>query len=166
MTRWFDVLRLRARSLFHGTAADSSLHDEIQLHLQEQIDDYVAGGMTRGEARETALRDFGPIARIEEECRDTRRVNFINNLTQDLRYTFRSLRRQPLLVLAATVSIAVAVGANTPVFSLASELLFATPSAKQADRLVRIQVNGNSHVSYRQWRTLDESHALNGVAGY
>lgn len=80
------------------------------------------------------MRDFGPVARIEEECRDTRRVSFLSNLGQDLRYTFRTLRRQPLLVLAATVSIAVAAGANTTIFSFASELLFATPSAKDADR--------------------------------
>ncbi len=166
MTRWFDVFRLRARSLFRGTAVESSLRDELQLHLDEQIDEYVAGGMTRAEARKAALRNFGPVARIEEECRDTRRVSFVSSLSQDLRYTARSLRHQPLLVFAATVSIAVAVGANTTIFSLASELLFATPSAKDADRLVRIQVNGNSHVSYRQWRTLEESHALNGVAGY
>ena len=166
MTRWLDLLRLRARSLFRGTAVDSSMRNEIQLHLEEQIHEYVAGGMTRAEAKETALRDFGPVARIEEECRDTRGVSFISNLAQDLRYTFRSLRRQPLLVLAATVSIAVAVGANTTIFSLASELLFGMPSAKDASRLVRIRINGNSHVSYRQWHVLEESRALNGVAGF
>jgi len=166
MARWFDRFRLRLRSLFRGAAADASLRRELQLHLDEQIDEYVAAGMTRVEAREAALREFGPIARIEEECRDTRRVNVLSNLAQDLRYTLRSLRRQPLLVLAATVSIAVAVGANTTIFSLASELLFATPSAKDPDRLVRIRVNGNSHVSYRQWQALEESQALGGLAGY
>ncbi len=166
MPRWCDRLRLRTRSLFRSTAVDASMRDELQLHLDEQIDEYVAGGMTRDEARRAALRDFGPVAAIEEECRDARRVQVLSNLLQDLRYTFRSLRRQPLLVLAATVSIAVAVGANTTIFSLASELLFATPSAKDAGRLVRIRINGNSHVSYRQWRLLDESHALNSLAGY
>ncbi len=166
MARWFDLLRLRARSLFRGTAVDSSMRNEIQLHLEEQIDEYVADGMSRAEAKETALREFGPIVRIEEECRDTRGVSFISNLAQDLRYTLRSLRRQPLLVLAATVSIAVAVGANTTIFSLASGLLFGMPSAKDASRLVRIRINGNSHVSYRQWHVLEDSRALNGVAGF
>ena len=166
MPRWFDRLYLRTRSLFQGSAVDASLRDEIQLHLDEQINEYIAGGMTPTEARRAALRDFGPVARIEEECRDTRRVNVLSNLSQDLRYTFRSLRRQPMLVLAATVSIAVAVGANTTIFSLASELLFATPSARDAGRLVRIRISGGSHVSYRQWRLLEQSHALNGLAGY
>ncbi len=166
MPRWFDRLRLRTRSLFRSTAVDASMRDELRLHLDEQIDEYIARGMTRDDARRAALRDFGSVASIEEECRDARRVNVLNNLSQDLRYTFRSLCRQPLLVLAATVSIAVAVGANTTIFSLVSELLFATPSAKDADRLVRIRINESSHVSYRQWRLLAESRALNGLAGY
>jgi hypothetical protein len=93
-------------------------------------------------------------------------VAFVHNLLQDLGYTLRTLRHQPLLVLAATASIAVAVGANTTIFSLASELLFSTPTAKDPDRLVRIRINGSSHVSYRQWQTLEQSHALNGLAGY
>lgn len=166
MPRWFDRLRLRVRSLFSGTAVDASMRGELQLHLEEQIDEYIARGMTPVEAREAALRDFGSMARIEEECRDARRVNFVSNLSQDLRYTLRSLARQPLLVLAATVSIAVAVGANTTIFSLASSLLFAMPSAKDPSRLVSIRINGNSHVSYHQWQALDASHALKGLAGY
>ena len=88
MPRWFDRLRLRTRSVFHGSAVDASMRDELRLHLDEQIDEYVVGGMTRTEAREAALRDFGPVARIEEECRDARRVNVVSNLAQDLRYTF------------------------------------------------------------------------------
>jgi len=166
MARWFDRLRLRTRSLFRSSTVEASLRDELQLHLDQQIEEYVASGMTPAEARYAALRDFGPVARFAEECRDARRVNVLSNLSQDLRYTFRSLRRQPMLVLAATVSIAVAVGANTTIFSLASELLFATPSAKDADQLVRIRISGSSHVSYRQWQLLDQSHALNGLAGY
>ena len=142
MPRWFDRLRLRVLSLFSGTAVDASMRGELQLHLEEQIDEYIARGMTPVEAREAALRDFGSMARIEEECRDARRVNFVSNLSQDLRYTLRSLARQPLLVLAATVSIAVAVGANTTIFSLASSLLFAMPSAKDPSRPVRVVVLG------------------------
>ena len=166
MHRWFIRIRLRMRSLFRGAAVDASMRNELQVHLAEQIDEYISGGMTRDEAREAALRDFGPVTPIEEECRDARRVNVISNLAEDLRYTFRSLRRQPLLVLSATISIAIAIGANTTIFSLASELLCATPSASDPARLVRIRINGNSHVSYGQWQALEESHVLSGLAGY
>ena len=166
MPRWFDRLRLRARAVFRGTAVDRSLQRELQLHIDEQIDEHIAAGLTPADARAAAMREFGPMSRIEEECRDTRRVAFVHNFARDLRYTLRSLARQPLLLLAATVSIAVAVGANTTIFNLASELLFSMPSARDPERLVRIRMSGNSHVSYRQWQALQESGALSGLAGY
>ncbi len=166
MARWLDRLRLRAQSSFRSTAADRSLRDELQTHIEEEIAEHLAAGMTIADARAAAMREFGPVARIEEECRDTRRVAFVQNLARDLRYTLRSLRRQPLLVAASALSIAVAVGANTTIFNLALELLFSTPSARDAQRLVRIRMSGNSHASYREWQAVRESGALKDIAGY
>ena len=124
MRRWFDRASAAPRSLVpRRPTSIAALERELQLHLEEQIAENVAAGMSPAEARAAALRAFGPVAAIEEECRDTRRVAFVENLRQDLRYTLRSLARQPLLVAAATLSIAVAVGANTTIFSLATELL-------------------------------------------
>jgi putative ABC transport system permease protein len=166
MRRYLDRLLLRLRSLIHGRAVDRSLKSEIDLHIQEEIDANVAAGMTRSEARAAALRAFGPVARIEEECRDTRRVSFVEHLARDLRYTLRSLRHQPMLVAAATLSIAVAVGANTTIFNLATQLLLSTPSASKPEQLVVIRMGGGSHVSHRQWRDLDQSGALQALAGF
>jgi predicted permease len=166
MVRWIGRVRLRLRSLFRGAAVDSELQQEIREHLEEEIAANVEAGMTPAAARAAAVRAFGPVAVIEEQCRDTRRVAVIQNLAQDLRYTLRTLRHQPMLVLAATLSIAVAVGANTTIFSLASELLFATPTASRPDRLVNIRSGLGSHVSYRQWQDLEQSGALAGLAGY
>jgi predicted permease len=166
MRRWIDRARLRLRSLVRGSDVDAALQREIRQHVEAQIAENVAAGMSPAEARTAAMRAFGPIARIEEECRDTRRVAFVQNLAQDLRYTLRSLARQPLLVAAATISIAVAVGANSTIFSLASELLLSEPSARRPDQLVRIRMSGGSHVSYRQWKALREAGALQDLAGY
>ena len=88
MTRVLDVLRLRLRSIFRGGKVDRSLRDEIELHLQEQIDEYIAAGMNAREARAAALRSFGPVAPIEEQCRDTRRTAFVEHLARDLGYAF------------------------------------------------------------------------------
>lgn len=166
MTRLLDRTWLRVRSLFRGSAADAALKDEIRVHLEEQIDEYVAAGMSPEEARTAALRAFGPMDAIEEHCRDTRRVAWVDSLLLDLRYTLRSLARQPMLLAVSTLSIAVAVGANTTIFSLATGLMFAAPDGRQPDRLVHIRIGGRSHVSHRQWRDLDESGALAGLAGF
>ena len=166
MSRTIDKIRLRLASLFRAGTAEQSLKQEIALHLQEQIDEHVAAGMTPAEARAAALRAFGSPGLIEEQCRDTRRIAFVEHLLQDLRYTLRSLVRQPLLLAAAVLSIGVAIAANTTIFSLASQLLFATPSAVRPDRLVHIRLGGGSHVSHRQWRALEERQALGGLTGF
>jgi putative ABC transport system permease protein len=166
MARLLDRLRLRLRSLFRASAVEDSLKSEIRLHLQEEIDHNVAAGMSPAEARAAALRAFGPIVPIEEECRDTRRVAIVEHAMQDLRYALRSVVRQPVLVAAATLSIAVAVGANAVVFGLATELLVATPTTSRPEQLVHIRLGNGSHVSHKQWQDLDESGALAGLAGY
>jgi predicted permease len=166
MWRTIDKLRLRFWSIFRGRVVDAALKGEIRVHLEEAIDENIAAGMSPAEARAAALRAFGPVAVIEEQCRDTRRTAVVETWTQDLRYSLRSLVRQPMLLLAAVVSIAVAVGANTTIFSLASELLFAMPSADRPHELVHIQMGGGSHVSHLQWRHLEESGALGGLTGF
>jgi putative ABC transport system permease protein len=164
--RWFDRLALRLRSLTRGHDLDTALLGEIRHHIDEQTAENIASGMNPREARAAALRAFGPAARFEEECRDARRVTFFSNLLQDLRYALRSLAHQPLLLLTATLSIAVAVSANATIFNLADEFLLSMPTAYRADRLVHIRIGGNSHVSYRQWKDLNDSGALAGIAGH
>jgi putative ABC transport system permease protein len=166
MFRTIDKLRLRLASLFRAGKVERSLKQEIEVHLQEQIDENLAAGMPPGEARAAALRAFGPLSVIEEQCRDTRRVAFVEHLALDLRYTLRTLVHQPMLLAAAVLSIGVAIAANTTIFNLASQLLFATPSAHRPDRLVHIWIGGGSHVSHRQWRALEERRALDGLTGF
>ncbi len=91
---------------------------------------------------------------------------FLDNLGRDLRYTRRSLFRQPLLVTAAALSIGVAVAANAVIFGLANDLLLSAPSARQPEQLAYLRTANSSHVSYPQWSELNESGALAGIAGY
>ena len=166
MRRTLDRIALRLRSLFRGRDVDRAMKAEILVHLEEQIDENIAAGMTPAEARRAALRAFGHVDAVEERCRDTRRVAFAEHLWLDLRYSFRSLVAQPLLLVAAAASIAVAIGANTTIFGLATSLLMVTPTARDADRLVHIRMRSGSHVSYREWRDLSDSGALAGVIGF
>jgi len=166
MPRAIDKFRLRLLSVFRSRQVEQSLKHELEVHLQEQIDENLAAGMAPDQARAAALRAFGPVSLIEEQCRDTRRVSFVEHLALDLRYTLRSLVHQPMLLAAAVLSIGLAIAANTTIFSLGSQFLFATPSAYRADRLVHIWIAGGSHVSHRQWRALEETGALDGLTGF
>ena len=123
MRRWIDRVRLRVRSLLRGSDVDAALQREIRQHLDERNrreprrrhERFREGANGRLDAR---LRSDGGIE--EELPRHPAALVSSRTWPADLRYTLRSLARQPLLVVAATISIAVAVGANTTIFSLAT----------------------------------------------
>jgi len=166
MRRLLDRLRLRLRSLLRRADVDEALRNEIRVHLEEEIDALIAGGMSPSGARAAARRAFGPMDLVQEQCRDTRRVAGAEHLLRDLRYSLRSLRGQPLLVAASVLSIAVAIGANTTIFSVATSLMFAMPSARAPEQLVHVRMGGGSHVSHQQWRDLSSSGVLAGLTGF
>jgi len=164
--RWMDVARSRVRSLFRGRRADAELDRELRAHLDHQVDELMSRGMPRDEAYRTAISTFGGVERIREESRDARGVSIVENIVRDLRYALRGLRREPMLLVAATVSIAVGAGGNLAVFSLAREFMFTAPDIRRPDEMVQFRVSHGSHASYQRWLDLQASDALGTIAGF
>jgi hypothetical protein len=77
--RWFYTLPLRLRALFGRKRLDQELKDELRDHLELQIKENLARGLSPEDARYSALRALGGAAQIEEQCRDARGVNIIEN---------------------------------------------------------------------------------------
>jgi hypothetical protein len=77
--RWLHKLPLRFRSLLVRRRVERELNDELRFHLEKQIEVKVARGMTAEEARYAALRELGGVEQIKEECRDMRRMSYIEN---------------------------------------------------------------------------------------
>ncbi|MGP0075920.1 MAG: ADOP family duplicated permease [Bryobacteraceae bacterium] len=121
--RWLHKLRLRFRSVSQRATVDRELEEEIRFHFDHQVEQNIAAGMDPVEARYAALRQFGPLTQHKDECRDARRIIMLENFWEDSRYALRNLRRDPFLALAATVTLAVCIGANTTVFSVANSIL-------------------------------------------
>src|SRR5437870_756649 len=137
--RWYYKLPLRLRSIFHKNRAELDLSEELQFHLQNQIDEYVAQGMNPKEARHTALRSLGGIEQAKEECRDARKVNLIENFLQDVRYGLRMLRRSPGFSILAILCLTLGIGANAAVFSWIEGILFRPyPAVAHQERLVAL----------------------------
>src|SRR5262249_15951084 len=88
--RMFDKARLRLRSLFRRPNLDSELDAELGFHIDQLMEENISSGMPPEEARRAAQRMIGGIAQYKEDCRDMRRVNFVEDLVQDVRYTIRS----------------------------------------------------------------------------
>jgi putative ABC transport system permease protein len=136
--RWYYKLPLRLRSLFRKDKAELDLSDELQFHLQNQIDEYVAQGMDPQEARHGAFRLLGGVEQVKEECRDAREVNFIDNFLQDGRFGLRMLRRSPVFALVACVTLALGIGATTSSFSVVRAVIFAPLPFRQPENLVHV----------------------------
>src|SRR5258708_18818631 len=132
-------VRLRLRSLFRNRQTEQELNDEFQFHLQNQIDEYIAQGMGREEARYAASRSLGGVEQLKEECREMRNVSFIENIFQDLHFGFRMLRRSPSFSIFAILCLMLGIGANAAVFSWIEGLLLRRfPGVAHQERLVAV----------------------------
>jgi hypothetical protein len=96
--RWYQRFFRRART-------ERQLDAELRFHLEQQIADYVATGMTPEEARRRARLEFGGLDQVKEECRDVGAARFIETLIQDLRYGLRQLRRNPGFTAVAVITL-------------------------------------------------------------
>ncbi|MEZ5316812.1 MAG: ADOP family duplicated permease [Vicinamibacterales bacterium] len=159
-------LRTGWRALRAGDRLDADLAREIDAHLQDLADEHVARGMSPADARRAAHQAFGSRAAAEEGSRDARGIAVLEHLARDLRYGWRGLVRQPMLLVAATASIALGVAANLSVYAVANDLLLSVPSAARPDELVHVRTGNGSHVSYAAWTSLEASGAVAGLAGY
>ena len=136
--RWLYTLPLRWRSLARRRQIERDLDDEIRDHLESQIEDLVTRGVPPPDAERIVRAHFGHVDLAKERCRETRHMNFVDALIQDLRYAARTLVRNPGFSAAAILTLALGIGANTAVFSLVDGILLSRLSYPAPDRLVSI----------------------------
>ena len=92
----FTRIRYWLRATVRRSAVERELRDEMQLHLDRQIDLLVARGMTRADARIAARREFGNVGVHQENARDIRPARWIDSVGADIRFAFRFFARKPL----------------------------------------------------------------------
>jgi putative ABC transport system permease protein len=136
--RWLKSTSHRFRSLFRKNAVERELDQELRFHLERQITENIAAGMTPQEARRKATREFGGVELMKEQCRDERRVNLIETLLLDIQYGARTLRKNPGFTFFAVVVLALGIAANTAIFSIADTVLLRPLPYRDAGRLVMV----------------------------
>ncbi|HKQ79500.1 MAG TPA: ABC transporter permease [Blastocatellia bacterium] len=131
-------LKLRLRALFFKSKMEVELDEEVRFHLEREIEENIARGMSPEEARYAALRSFGGIERVKEESRDERGIRLLDEVRQDLRYGVRMLLKSPNYALIAVISLALGIGANTAIFSVVNTLLLKALPYHDPDRIVLV----------------------------
>jgi len=139
LEEWFYSLPIRLRSFFRPNQVDQEMKGELREHLERQIAENIASGMSPHEARRSAMLSLGGITQIEQRCRDARGATLLQDLVQDLRYGFRQLCRSPGFSALAIVCLALGIGANTAVFGWLEGILFRPyPAVSHQERLLAL----------------------------
>ena len=128
------------RRLGHKPLVEKRLDSELHFHLEQQIADYIASGMSHAEARRRANLEFGNVEGIKEECREARWENRLELLLHDVQFALRGLRKNPRFALAAILALALGIGASTAMFSVIYNALVAPFPYKDQGRLITLRI--------------------------
>jgi len=159
------------RSLFHRERADSELNEELHGFVEMAVEEKMKDGMSRQEALRAVRLERGSLEVAKEVVRSAGWESFVETCWQDLRFGFRTLRKNPGFTYIAVLTLAVAIGANTAVFSIVDAVLLRALPYKNAERLVAVWCSEigqpgtkilASYSDFEEFRA--HSHSFDGLA--
>jgi predicted permease len=169
--RWLNKLWMRLKMLLGRGRAGEQLHDELEFHVEQQMAENIAAGMSAAEARSAALRMFGNPATLRDQARGTWSWHELELLLNDTRYAIRTLVRTPGFSVLAVLVMGLGIGANVALFTVVRSVLLKPLPFKDQDRLVRLyeanvegayQDNVLAGGTFASWQA--QAHSFEGMA--
>src|SRR5581483_8503527 len=160
--------RRRLRYWLDHSRRQRLLWEEMEFHIESMTQELGAQGMSEPDARAAARRKFGNMTQKSEEARSTWIARWLSDLAQDLRYSFRGMRRDAGFTAFTILIAGLGIGASSTVFSVVNALLLRPLPFRDPGRLVWIS-NGNDLTStqpehYSDLRALNRS--FSDLAGF
>ena len=131
----------RLSALFRRAELDQELNDELRFHLTMRAQEHARGGMTPAEASRHAGRQFGNFNSIKDACRDFSGAGLLEVLLDDLRFAWRMLAKDRSFTAMAALTLALAIAANTAVFTVTNSVLFRPLPFADAHELVAVRTH-------------------------
>jgi predicted permease len=173
MVSLFRQMLYRVGSFFRKEPLDWELDSEMASHLEMATEENVRRGMSPEEARRQAMVRFGGVQQAREQHRETRGLPWLDVLGQDLRFTFRTLRKDRAFTIVAVLILGLGIGANVAVFSVVNTILLRPLPFHDPEPLVRIGEKGagtnESGKTYTADATQDfqqQNRSFQSVSGY
>ena len=158
---------LHWRSLFRRHRFESEMDGEFAFHREARTADLIRSGLAPEEASRQARLEFGTTASYLEQCREAHRIHWFDEAHRNIQYSLRTLRKSPTFSMAAILSLALGIGANTFVFSVIDSVLLRPLPIDHPEQVVFVETRtGSSHSfpNYREFR--DDNQSFQGLAGY
>ena len=153
--RWIEKLAMRVRMLFRRGAATQRLDEELKFHVDRQVAENVAGGMSPDDARAAALRTFGNPALLREQARSTWSWATLESLARDIRLGFRTLRRSPGFASIVILVMGLGIGANVALFTVVRNVLLKPLPYRDPGQLVLVYEADGDHPHPHPWLPVD-----------
>ena len=152
MNSWALRLLSRISGLLRQKKAEFEFDTEMQIHLQLLTEKFIRQGMGPQDADSAARRQFGNTTLLRQRQRESRTFLSFSTIYQDARYGLRTLRKSPGFTAIAVASLALAIGANTTIFSVAKSLLYDRLHAPHPEQLRLLRWIGDQHlVAASKW---------------
>ena len=150
---------------------ETQLDKELRFHMAQQVEDYIATGMSREEAERRVRLEFGGLEQVKEECREARHWAWLDSLVRDVQYGLRGMRRNPGFTAVVVLSLALGIGANTAIFSLLDTVILRSLPVADPDRLLFLDVVGSQgpngappYPCYERFR--DQTRSFTGISAF
>jgi predicted permease len=166
---FLDSIRSGIAAIFHRSQITADVEDELRSHIQHRADDLEHSGFGRAEAERRARIEFGGREKYKEEIHRELGGNFMGTVVQDVRFALRILRKSPGFTIAAVLTLALAIGANSVVFGVLNALILRPLNVPHAETLYELQ-HGNEASSYQSYPDYldlrDRNHSIEDLAGF